>query len=144
MILENIPTITTTLSIGGHEFNPYELTALVGIEPTKIWTQQREWIKLTHPSIDTIGWVYELGKQRKWSLGEAIDEILDVVWSKKEQIRQFLSEKELKMYIRCRPFGDASVMEYIIQPEVMSKVVFFGASLSLAVYKDELDTKPMT
>lgn len=138
MTLENTPTITTALSIGGHEFNPHELTSLVGVEPTRIWAQQREWIKVTHPNINTIEWVYKLEKQRKWSLGEAIDEILDIVWDNKEQIRQFLSDKGLRMHIDCRPFGDASVLEYIIQPEAMEKMAFFGASLSLAVYKDEL------
>jgi hypothetical protein len=138
MTLENVPTITTVLRIGGQKFNPDELTSLVGVKPTKIWTQQREWIKVTHPNFATIGWVYELEKQRKWSLGEAIDEILDVVWRKKEEICRFLSENRLRMHIDCRPFGDASVLEYIIQPEAMTKMAFFGASLSLAVYKDEL------
>jgi hypothetical protein len=42
------------------------------------------------------------------------------------------------MAIECRPFGDASVLEYVIQPEVIKKMALFGASLSLAVYKDEL------
>jgi hypothetical protein len=138
MTLENTPSLTTVLSIGGQEFNPNELTALVGIEPTKVWTQQREWIRLSAPDMNTIEWRYELEKQRKWSLGEAIDEILDVVWSKKEGICQFLSERRLRMHIHCRPFGDASVLEYVIQPEVITRMAFFGASLSLAVYKEEL------
>ncbi len=138
MTLENIPTITTVLRIGGHEFNPDELTSLVGIEPTKIWYQKHEWIKLSHPYFNTISWVYELKKQRKWSLGEAIDEILDVFWKKKDEINLFLLENRLGMEIRCRPYGDASTIEYIIQPEVLRKMAFFGASLSLAVYKDEL------
>jgi hypothetical protein len=138
MTLESIPSITTVLSIGGHEFQPDELTSLVGVKPTKIWTQKHERIKLTHPNINTIEWRYELEKQRKWSLGEAIDEILNVIWSKKDDLNQFLLEKQLRMHIDCRPFGDASKIEYIIQPEAMKKMVFFGASLSLAVYKDEL------
>jgi Domain of unknown function (DUF4279) len=135
MSLENIPIITTGLSIGGHDFNPDEITSLVGIEPTKIWRQRREWIKSTLPDINTIEWRYELKEQRKSSLGEAIEEILDVLWSKKDTISGFLLENRLKMHIDCRPFGDASVIVYIIQPEVMRKMAFFGASLSLAIYK---------
>jgi hypothetical protein len=135
---KTVPTITTALLIGGHRFNPQDFTLLVGVEPTKIWTQQHEWVKLIRPDIATIGWVYELKKQRKWSLGEAIEEILDVVWSKREEVHRFLSENRLKMSVDCKPFGDASVLEYIIQPAVIRKMAFFSASLSLAVYKDEL------
>jgi hypothetical protein len=138
MTLDSIPRLTTVLSIGGHQFEPDDFTSLVGVKPSKVWTQKHEWIKLTHPDFDIVGWFYELKEQRKWSLGEAIGEVLDVVWSKKEQVGRFLSDNGLTMHIRCRPFGDASVLEYIIQPEAMKKLAFFGASLSLAVYKDEL------
>ncbi len=133
-----MPKITTNLSIGGHHFNPDELTLLVGVRPTKVWTQRHEWIKGTCPDIDTIEWRYELKEQDKWSLGEAIEEILEVVWSKKEEVRRFLLDNRLTLHIDCRPFGDASMIEYIIQPEVITKMGFFAASLSLAVYKDEL------
>jgi len=138
MTLENVPTITTVLSIGGHEFNPDELTSLVGVEPTKIWTQKRDWIRVTHPDINTVEWVYEVENQKKWSLGEAIEYVLDVFWSKREEICQFLSKNQLRMHVDCRPFGDATVLEYIIGPEAIRKMAFFGATLSLAVYKDEL------
>jgi hypothetical protein len=134
MTLETIPAITTGMSIGGHLFSPDEFTSLVGVQPTKIWTQRHEQIKLTHPNINTIEWVYELKKQKKWNLGEAIDELLNVFWSKNDDINLFLAEKCLRMNIDCRPFGDSSTIEYIIQPEVMRKMAFFGASLSLAVF----------
>jgi hypothetical protein len=138
MTAEDIPTITSILNIGGHQFKPEEFTQLVGVQPTKIWTQQHEAVKVIRPDINTIGWVYELKKQRKWSLGEAINELLDIVWNKREEIRRFLSENGLNMAIRCRPFGDASVLEYIIQTDVIRKMAFFDASFSLAVYKEEL------
>jgi hypothetical protein len=63
---------------------------------------------------------------------------LEVVWGKKEEVRKFLLDNGLKLHIDCRPFGDASVLEYVIQPEVITKMAFFAACLSLAVYNDEL------
>jgi hypothetical protein len=138
MTLEKIPAITTTLSIGGHDFNAHDFTSLVGVRPTKIWTQQRDWIKLIDPDINTIEWVYELKMQKHWSIGESIDSILEIIWSKKENVYRFLSDNRLTMHLHCRPFGDASVLEYIIQSDVLNKMAYFGASLSLAVYKDEL------
>jgi hypothetical protein len=138
MTSTDIPTITTVLSIGGHQFNPDELTSLIGVEPTKIWNQEHEWIKSSHPDFETIAWEHELEKQRRWSLGEAIGELLNVIWSKKDEIKLFMLQYQLTMHVDCRPFGDASRIEYNIQSEVMMKMAFFGASLSLAVYKDEL------
>jgi len=140
MTQENIPSITTNLFIGGHEFSIDDLSSLLGVEPTKIWIrpQKLEWLKAAAPEMASMGWRYTMERQRKWSLGEAIDEVLEVVWSKKEELRRFLLDNRLKLHIDCRPFGDASVLEYVIQPEVIIKMGFFAASLSLAVYKDEL------
>ena len=138
MIVENTPAITTVLGIGGHGFSTDDLTSLAGVKPTQIWHQQHEWVKVTHPDFATIEWRYKLEKQRKWSLGEAIDELLNVFWSKRDEINLFLSRNRLEMTIDVRPFGDASTLEYIIQPEVIRKLAFFGVSLSLAVYKDDL------
>jgi hypothetical protein len=140
MSLENIPIITTGLSIGGHDFNPDELTSLLGIAPTQIWRQTREWIKACLPDTNTIEWRYEKRDQRESSLGEAIEAIFNVFWSKKEEIKAFMLENRLKMHVHCRPFGDASVVVYSIEPDVMRKMTFFGASLSLRIYKHELQS----
>ncbi len=138
MSLENTPKLTTILSIGGHQVHPEELTALVGVEPTKVWKQQHQWIESIRPDINTIEWSYALENQRKWNLGEAIEEVLNVFWSKKDELNLLLLNTQSKMHIDCRPFGDASTIEYILQPEVITKLAFFRASLSFAVYKEEL------
>src|SRR4051812_97783 len=93
--MESTPLITTVLRIGGHGFNADELTALIGIEPTQVWQQTHERVKITHPHIDTIGWVYKQEKQPKWNLGEAIGCLLDVFWSKRHEIIDFVSRRSL-------------------------------------------------
>jgi hypothetical protein len=134
------PAISTVLMIGGHELNTGELTSLIGVEPTEIWHQKHEQVRLTRPDIATIGWVYKLENKRRWCLGEAIDEALDILWNKRDDIAPFLASNHLKVSIRCRPFGDASTLEYIIRPEVIKKLAFFEAEISFAVYRDGLLT----
>lgn len=130
-------TTITTLTLGGQKLHPQELTALIGVEPTKVWEQRHEWIKSSHPDMNTIEWRYEQ-KQQHGNLGEAIDQVLAVVWDKREAIRDYLAQHALKMRVSCRPLGDASVLEYIVAASVLSKLAYFNAELSLGIYRDEL------
>jgi hypothetical protein len=132
--MENSPFVTTVLRIGGHAFNPDELTSLVGVTPTRIWHQKHESVKEVAPELATIGWEYKLEKQHQWSLGEAIDELLAPFWVKKEELKAFVSENHLQMSIRCIPYGDASIVQYIIAPMVLQKLGYIGATLSIAAY----------
>jgi hypothetical protein len=140
MTPENTPMITTVFSIAGHGFSTDDLTSLLGVEPTKIRIrpQKLDWLKSAAPDLASMGWEYTMEKQRKWSLGEAIDEVLNVFWSKRIELNEFVSKNNLRLAIRCRPFGDASKIQYIIQPQVIRKLADFSAELSLAIYKDEL------
>jgi hypothetical protein len=140
MTPENTPMITTVLSIAGHGFSTDDLTSLLGVEPTKIRTrpQKLDWLKAAAPDLASMGWEYTMEKQRKWSLGEAIEELLSVFSSKREELNRFVMRNDLRVQVRCRPFGDASKLEYLIQPEVIKKLADFSASLSLSVYLDEL------
>jgi hypothetical protein len=132
--------ITTVFWIGGHEFSPQDLTSLLGVQPTKIRHQKPElaWLKVSAPEIASILWEYMMEKQTKWSLGEAIDELLNVFWSKRIELNRFVLRHNLRVTIHCRPFGDASKIQYIIQPQVIKKLADFSAELTFAVYKDEL------
>jgi hypothetical protein len=140
MTAEDTPMITTVLSIGGHGFSAADLTSLLGIQPTKVWMrpEKLDWLKAADPDLASMGWRYIMEKQRKWSLGEAIDEVLNVFWSKRAELNEFLTRNNLRLHVRCRPFGDASKIVYQIEPEVIRKLAELSASLSLAVYKDEL------
>ena len=77
--MDTAPFITSALMIAGHSFVPDELTALIGIKPTRVWHQKLQWLKALDPSLPTIGWEYELEKQDKQNIGEAIDEILEAL-----------------------------------------------------------------
>lgn len=78
MTAEDTPMITTEFLIGGHGFSMDDLTSLLGIEPTKKWfrPQKLNWLKVAAPDMASMGWEYKIEKQRKWGLGEAIDELL--------------------------------------------------------------------
>lgn len=138
MMDETIPEVTATVCVGGQELDTDAFTSLVCVQPTKIWRQKHERIKVTHPYRNKIEWIYELSGQRHGSLGEAIDEVLSVFWGKKDVIKQFIKANGLSMHVDCRPFGDASVIEYVLRPEVLGKLAFFEATLSLGIYKDEI------
>ncbi len=137
--MDSTPRITTVLRIGGRDFSPDDLTSVVGIEPTKKWHQKLRWLKAIAPEISTVGWEYRIDKQRKWSLGEAIAEVLDVFWPRRDELKAFLLKHQLRVAIECRPFGDASALEYIIQSKVIEQMAVLGASLTLAVYKYDLE-----
>jgi hypothetical protein len=87
--------------------------------------------------MNTIEWRCEQ-KRQHGNLGEAIEEVLSLVWDKREAVRDYLVQHELKMRVSCRPLGDASVLEYIISASVLSKLAHFNAELSLGIYRDEL------
>lgn len=87
---ETIPEVTASVCVGGQELDTDAFTSLVCVQPTKIWRQKHERIKITHPYLNTIEWIYERSKQRKWNLGEAIDEVLSVFWGKRMRLSNSL------------------------------------------------------
>lgn len=138
MNIQMPPCVTTTLSLSGDAFDPDELTSVIGVEPTQIWRQERRYIKELVPDSELIAWRHHRHKCAAWSLGEAVEAALSVIWEKKDAVRAFAENHGVTVHVACRPYGDASVIIYSMHAQAIQRLAFFNATLSLTIYKSEL------
>lgn len=129
------PFTRTVLMIGGHDFDPAELTAVVGIQPSHVRRQKHEWLRVAAPELASLCWEYEHRRQRVWTLGEAIEDVVCLFWDKRQALLDYVSRHSLRVELRCIPSGDASTMIFAVQPEVLSRLAELKATLSLAFYQ---------
>lgn len=138
MSIQEPQFLETTLSFEGDAFDPDELTRVIGAEPTQIWRQERKYIKDIIPESPLIAWRHHRPKCAAWSIGEAVEATLNMIWEKRDAIRLFADMHCLKVHVTCRPCADASMIVYRVHAQAIQRLAFFNASLSLPIYKEDL------
>ena len=109
------PLLTTDFCISGWDFDPAICTTALGMEPSQVWRQTNKYI-LGQTRLPNICWSVGFTKRPLYSVSEAVDEVLDVIWSKRESIKQFSISEEFQVSIVCnvtieddRPVYDLSL-----------------------------------
>ena len=127
------PRLSTYFFISGRNFDPEICTSALGIEPTEIWRQKHEHLK-QRKDIPNISW--QLGKKKRhlYSVSEAVEEILDLIWPAREKIKMFTERKEFEVGIDCSVtiFDDRPVYELL--PHTIQRLAVIGCGFGLDIF----------
>src|SRR5580692_2074113 len=88
---EAVAKITASLTLGGQAFDPELFTRIAGREPSEIWRPKVPGIK-NNPDFPQIEWSYSQIKQPRWSVDEAIRELLDNFRECRDQMVAFANQ----------------------------------------------------
>jgi hypothetical protein len=124
-------SITVTLFIGGRDFDPEELTALSGLQPARVWRASGK--AKGDPLFSQIAWRYELRRRPHWSVDDAVNEMLDLLNPRREQIIAFLRHHDCNVNLHCRIYGDETVLIYQVEFPTIERMAKFGCSFSFKI-----------
>ena len=124
--------ITTTLKLGGQSFDADRFSEVAHLQPTEIWHPKNKFVK-NNPNFAQICWIYSLVKRPHWSIDAAIGEILDPFEPRRSEIVAFAQENKCSLHVRCRIYGDETVIIYNIEHATIERLAAFGCEISFLV-----------
>ena len=130
---DSAPSISATFSLAGRDFDPDECTRTLGITPTKIWRPRRPDL-LVQAGLNTLAWYVEQAPTPLYSTDDAVRPVLDIVYPRRVQIREFARDHQLTTAVVCaiKSWGRRAVLELL--PDTVSRLSELGASFSIDLY----------
>ena len=130
-----ISTITSTLWVGGQDFDLELFSRIAGRAPSEIWRAKVSGVK-NNPAFDQIAWKYKHIKRPQWSIDNAIRQILADFKEQREQIVAFAMQYHCSLHLSLILHGDATMIEYQIERGTVELLASFGCSISFAIDLD--------
>jgi hypothetical protein len=128
---EAVAKITASLTLGGQDFDPEIFTRIAGREPSEIWRPKVP--QKSNPDFPQIEWSYSQIKQPRWSIDEAIRELLDNFSERRNQMVAFANQFGCSFHLSLTLYGDQTVIVYRVERETTDLIASFGCSISLAI-----------
>jgi hypothetical protein len=135
------PTLTTSFVIARNELDIAACTEACGVEPTKVWRQQRPDLPGRADIPDT-NWILELADQRLYSVSEAVDQILDIVWPQRASICRFVRESKAEISLDCVVRIDFDRPLYDLQPATMRRLADLECPFWFDIQDESTDDYP--
>lgn len=94
------PRLSTAFVISKHDLEVEACTAAIGIEPTTVWRQRHAHLT-DHPDIPNTNWIVEIRHRELDDVNEAVDELLDLIWPRRAEIRAYLHHSGAMASVVC-------------------------------------------
>jgi hypothetical protein len=131
------PLISSSFSVGGNEFDSSEFSEIIEIQPTRIWKQTKPELRNRH-DLNNFEWIYKIKKKPLWSIGEAVNEILEIFWLKRQKIVSYSEKNKLSISIGCSIYIDDpmedSNPELCLYPDLIQKMADLKADFGMFIY----------
>ena len=127
------PKLKTYFCISGRDFDPAMVTSAIGLEPSEVWKQKHEHL-LHRKDIPNTCWSLGREKQQNYSVSEAVDEVLDLIWPKRAEIKKFVMHDSFDVGIDCSVtiWDDRPV--YDLSAKVIKRLADLGCEFGLDIY----------
>ena len=127
------PKLKTYFCISGWDFDPAMVTSAIGLEPSEVWKQKHEHL-LNRKDIPNICWSLGRGEQRNYSVSEAVDEVLDLIWPKRAEIKKFAINDSFDVGIDCSVTIWEDRPVYDLSAKVIKRLADLGCEFGLDIY----------
>jgi len=137
--IKRAPKIRASFCVVGRNWDPHECTEAIGIQPTKIWHQQRPALRKRR-DLNTEEWVLVWEKQELYDTDEAVQGVLNMIYPARDRLRAFLQANGLRCTVVCTVFirGDPTADRpvYELSSQTIERLATLGAGFVLEVYFD--------
>ena len=127
------PKLKTYFYISGWDFDPAMVTLAIGLEPSEVWKQKHKHL-LHRKDIPNTCWSLGIGKQRNYSVSEAVDEVLDLIWPKRAEIKKFVMNDSVNVGIDCSVTIWEDRPVYDLSAKVIKRLADLGCEFGLDIY----------
>lgn len=127
------PLISTEFFVAGDSFDTEACTRLFGMNPTEVWRQKRQEL-VDRPDISNVAWLIRKSKRPLYSVDDAVNEVLDVVWPARQAIRDFADQNAVDIGINCNVtiYEDRPVYE--LSRQSINRLAQIGCSFGLDIF----------
>ena len=132
------PLISAEISVSGQSFDPSVCTTAVGITPTRVWRQTREWL-LDRPDLPNVSWLVSVEKVASYSTDETARMVLDIVWPRRKQLKRFVADHDVHLELTCSVTIHEDRPLYELSVGTMKRLVFLGADFGLDIFDYSTD-----
>ncbi len=127
------PELTTYFYIAGWDFDPAICTLAIGLDPSEIWKQEHKHL-LGQKDIPNISWNLCRKKQRSYSVSEAVDEVLDLIWHKREEVIRFSMNSNFNVGVTCSVTIHEDRPTYDLSLTTIKRMAGLGCEFSLDIF----------
>jgi len=131
--LDDAPKLTTKFYVAGWDFEPDIITSYLGLAPTEVWKQKHAHL-LSRKDIPNVSWSLGCRDERIYSISDAVDGVLDLLWPVKEQIKLVSKKPDYYVGITCSVtiYEDSPV--YDLSANTISRLSELGCEFSLDIF----------
>ncbi len=126
-------TLAVFLTLAGRDFDPDECTRVIGLAPTRIWRQRHEHLQ-ARVDLDNVNWSVGTDEASHDVVSDAVDEVLDRVWSHREAIVRHAQQHGLRITLSCAVRIHTDAPEYSLAPRTIQRLAELGAEFVLDVF----------
>lgn len=127
------PELKTYFCISGWDFDPAMVTSAIGLEPSEVWKQKHAHL-LHRKDIPNTCWSLGRGEQQNYSVSEAVDEVLDLIWPKRAEIKKFVMNDSFDVGIDCSVTIWEDRPVYDLSAKVIKRLADLGCEFGLDIY----------
>jgi len=129
-----LPLMTARFIVTAMKFDPHKCTKLFELEPTEVQTKGEIKPKWKRP-VQYSSWSMETKLARFDSTDAVLQLLLDVIWPKRKQIRNFSTKNKLEVQflLDISGAGERNFL-YDFSPRTIGQIRYFRAPLFLDVY----------
>lgn len=126
------PRLNTSFWLTGECFDPRDFTKIVEMVPTDHGVRGQ--IRTPRPPVPETFWRLSLEGRRCYEIDEALAELLDLLWPKREAIRSFAKSTGAAVGFDT----NVTILEdrpvYSLSPRSLSRMAYLGADYGLDIF----------
>ena len=132
---DDLPLMSAEFVIVGMAFDPNECTLHFGVQPTKVLVEGDR-VPGTRRLVPQSAWKVESKRERCDSTDRAIWPVVNSVWPKRKEIREFAGEKGLRISFIVKILGGLGKRNFLYEfsPCLLERIAYFRAPLHIDVY----------
>jgi len=125
------PQISVWLGIWGHNLNPDECSKYIGIKATETRRQPDYFVKNNNPRI---GWYIGFRRREFDDTSDAINELMDTIWERRDKIKSLVKEHGFDLSIACNITIWEDRPLYSLRPEIIKKLAYFECEVLFDIF----------
>jgi len=127
--------MSASFIVTGMVFDPNECTLSFGVKPTKILVKG-EFNPRANIFIPQSSWNLQSKKERLDSTDMALQPIIEEIWPKRKQIRDFARKNKLEITLTVNITGGLGKRNFLYEflPVTLQRMAYFRAPLFIDVY----------
>jgi hypothetical protein len=126
------PRLTTYFDLVGDGFDPNEVTAELGIEPTKTWRRGESLVPGMRPRSHDV-WSLKFGGEASWDFESQLDQLVELMQPRSKALAGLYDRFGIRAHVTCEVLMEADAPAICLDAKMVSALADLQADLEIDV-----------